>query len=453
MCVLGMCPGALRRAGRSPLVESASTRSAIHHKAERGLSVPITLRALFGLSASVLACVLGPRARAASHVTPFAVIAVEHNSNVFMRPSSAPPFAFEGITAFGDTIENYQAGVDSEFDWSTQRLTLQGQATRSIYNRFSFLDHTEYHFGGDFNWRLGTVFDATASYHQSRVMAQFADTLSTQLLLNTERTAQVVLRVLVTPQWRISLTPAYHEFDTPLPSFPDFRLQENKGTAELQYLGFGRLKAGLQFAYTHGRYAGIVGATRYDQRDAGLTASYKVSGFSTFEANLGYTRRDSVPNVVDSIANPGAGAVFAGYEGTIGRTSSVTGALSYHRQFTGKTSGYISLFRRVDSYTAGANPEIGTGGAVGLTWRADARFTVNLDYSLTRDEIRGGLIVANVVNRSDRTQWARMNIRYKVSSWLSIRPYVTWERESSTFDLGNYTATIVGIDFTGRFRH
>ncbi len=398
----------------------------------------------------VLGCGGAHLVRADTHVTPFAIASVAHNSNVFMRPTSAPPLAAQGIDAFGDMVQSYEGGMDAEFDWGAERLTIRGQGTRDLYKRFSFLDHTEYRLKGTFDWRAGPVIDGTFFYSQSRVMAPFADTLSTELLLNTEQIALATVRVRISPEWRIDLTPEYHKMRTPLPTFPFFDLREDVATGALEYLGFGKLMAGLRFRYTHGRYTGIVSAIRYDQREADLTAHYKVSGFSTFEGSVGYTIRDAQPNVIDSLPNPGV-SEFAGYVGTVGRTSSVTGSISYHRQLTGKTSVFLTLYRAVESYTAGANPEIGTGGSAGLTWRADPKFTVDMEYSLTHHQIRGSLVVANVVNRSDRTQWGRVSIRYAALSWLAIRPYVVWTQESSTFVLGNYTSTVVGIDVIGRF--
>jgi hypothetical protein len=365
-----------------------------------------------------------------------------------MRPSSEPPFAAEGITALGDSILDYEAGIDGEADWGPERLTLNASATRSDYDRFSSLNNYAYSFGGDLDWRLSPAVDGTVTYKQSRYMAPFTNTFATGLLLDNERTGNVTGRVLVTPEWRLDLTPELHELDTPLPGFPDFKLNERIGIAGLNYLGFGKLMAGVQFTYDDGRYEGIAAATRYQQRDADLTANYKVSGLSTFSAAAGYSERSSEANPAESAPTPPG--IFAGYGGNLGKTSSATGALTYQRDLTGKTSVRLSLFRRVDSYAAGANPEIGTGGEVGMTWKADPKIVVNLNYGLTHDQIKGGLVVVNAANRTDRTQNAEFEVKYAALSWLTIRPYVNWNEASSTFKLGNYSALIVGIDVTGR---
>lgn len=410
-----------------------------------------------GTSCATLAAValLAGAARptaAATFFSPFATLGYQNNSNVFMRPSSTPPFAAEGITALGDSILDYETGLGSELDFGPDVFTVDANATREQFDRFSFLNHYEYFFDGKLNWRLGPVVDGSAMFEQTRYMAPFTDTFATGLLLDTERTASATVRILMMPEWRLDLTPELHEYDTPLPGFPGFKLNETIGIAGLDYLGFGKLTSGLQITDDEGRYQGISEATRYDQREADLTANYKVSGFSTFSGSAGYTVRDTEANPADSAPIPVGGGAYAGYAGALGKTSTVTGLLSYQRQLTGKTSATFSLFRRVDSYTAGANPDVGTGGDVGVTWKADPKFTLNLTYALTEDKIKGGLVLLDAANRNDRLQTATFEVRYAALSWLTIRPYADYDKASSSFMLGNYSATIVGVDVTARFR-
>lgn len=388
---------------------------------------------------------------AAGSFKPFATVGVEHNSNLFMLPGSFAPFAVRGIHSLTDTVTDYSAGFTSRWGTHTEYLSLDAAGVRYDYNRFGYLNHYEYHFAGDWGWRLGPVMSGEVMYHQSRVMAPFTNTLSLDLLLNTDRLAAATVRILVSPKWRISLTPEFHQLLTPLPGFLAFKLEENIGTADLDYLGFGKLTAGLQFIYDRGRFADIAGATRYIQREVNLTASYHVSDLSTFRASAGYSMRDTAPNIIDAVQTPTGGAgVYAAYAGVVGKTSSAIGTLSYQRQLTGKTSASIAFSRAVESYSAGANPVIATGGQLKVTWKPDVKFTVNVGYSLTRDQIQGGLVVADVIGEDQRKQVADLDVRYAALSWLSIRPYFRWSRATSTFILGNYSQTIVGIDVTGR---
>lgn len=408
------------------------------------------------LATAITAALLAGKAhpvRAATFFSPFATIGYQHNSNVFMRPVNAPPFELEGIDALGDTLLDYEAGLGSELDWGADRLTLDASTTRYQYDRFSFLNHFEYTLDGNFHWRFTDIVDGTLTYEQTRFMPAFTDTFTTTLLIDTERTATAAVRILMTPRWRLDLTPQLHEETTPLPGFPDFKLIERTGIAGLEYLGFGRLTAGLRFTDDSGRYEGIAAATRYTQHEYDVTANYKLGGFSTFSASAGYTSRNSDANPADSVPAPAGDDIVIGYAGIVGRTSSATGALSYQRQLTGKTNVTFSIFRRVDSYAAGANPEIGTGGAIAAVWQADPKFTLKLNYALTRDQIKGGLVVLDgAANRTDNEQTAAFEVSYLATSWLTIRPYVERNKASSTFVLGNYSQWIFGIDVTGRLR-
>lgn len=411
-----------------------------------------TSKAALG-AAILIGCGGAHPARAVPFISPFATAGIERDSNVFMRPTNTPLFVANGITTLADTIETYEGGLDSEFDWGRDTLTLDGDALQENYDRFSFLDHYEYRLAGDLDWHLGPVVETELVYNQSRFMAPFTETLALGLFVDTQRVASAMVRVLVTPKWRVDLTPGLDQIDTPLPGFPDFRRSERTGTAGLDYLGFGRLTAGLQLEYIQGHYSGIVRATRYTQRDADVTASYQLSGLSELDASVGYTRRGTEANPTDSLpATPANSGYFGGFAGAVGTVSGVNGTLDYKRQITGKTSGTLSLYRHVQSYTGSPNPEISTGGAIGAEWVADAKITVDLDYSLAQNQIQGGLVAANFVNRTDRVQHAAFDVRYLAISWLTIRPYVNWEHSSSSFTLGNYSATIVGIDVTGRLR-
>jgi hypothetical protein len=404
------------------------------------------------LAATVLLVGAAQPALAANVLNPFVTAGYEYDSNVFMRPSSIPAFAAEGITALGDSILDYEVGLNSVLNLGADQLTLEASGTHDQYHRFSFLSHNEYAVDANLRWHLTRIVDGTVTYEQHRYMPPFTYTLTTALLLDTDRTLEVPIHVLVMPEWRLDLTAELDQDTTPVPGFADFKLFDKTGVVGLDYLGFGRLTAGLQFSDGDGRYDGIAAATRYQQREFDLTANYKVSGFSKFTASAGYTNRNSEADPADSVQAPVGADAFAFYAGSVGKTSGATGALSYSRQFTGKTSATLSIFRSVDSYAAGANPELSTGGTVGVTWKADPKFTLAFNYTLTRDQIKGGLIVLNTVNLADRSQTTEFEVRYLALSWLTLRPYVNWAKATSTFVLGNYSATIVGVDVTGRLQ-
>ena len=398
------------------------------------------------LCLGVACALLCQPARALTDISPYATVSVEHNSNVFARPEDEPAFAANGETALGDRILRYLAGVNADFAWSLDRLRLNAEGTKFDYDRFSLLDHEEGKFGGIFDWRLGPVVDGSLDYSQARTMTALADTLSTELELQTDKQASATVRILLTPRWRLDLQPRWHELDTPLQLFPDFGLHETSAAGSINYLGIRKLTAGLRVEYADGSYHGIVAATRYHQTTEQLTADYAVTGLSSFNGSVGYTQRNS------SLINPNDVGAEGGAGGVVGKTSALTGELGFRRQLSVKTKLNLRIFRNVDSYVAGANSEIGTGGDIGVSWDPDVKFSFSLHYRQEQDVIQGDLATANFVNRTDRLHSTEFFVKYYATKWLTLRPYASRESRSSNFHEANYTATLVGVDLTARWQ-
>ena len=78
------------------------------------------------------------------------------------------------------------------------------------------------------------------------------------------------LRMLVTPRWRVDLRPTWHDFESPLPAYPEFGFQETGGSVGLNYLGIQKLTAGIRADYVNGSYhhivAGSLGRNRWRRR-------------------------------------------------------------------------------------------------------------------------------------------------------------------------------------------
>jgi hypothetical protein len=376
---------------------------------------------------------------------PFATGGVEYNSNVFSVPSGQPPFASTGNTQLGDVVSHLLAGAAVDSMWGADHLQLNAQGERFNYNHFSALSHDEYRLGGKLDWILGPVVTGTLSYQQARSMTAPADTLSDQLEIQVDRLASATLRVRLTPQWRFDLEPRWHGLDSPLPGYAHFGLHETFGAGTINYLGISRLTAGLRFEYGNGAYHGIVGATRYHQSTAGLTAEYAVTGLSSFNGQVGYTQRNS------SFINPADATAAQGAGGVAGKTSTVTGTLGFHRQLSVKTGVNLKVFREIDSYIAGANSEIGTGGSVSAIWSPDVKFDVLLRYQIETQSIQGDLATVNIVNRTDHVRSGAFEVKYHALRWLTVRPYFSRDQRKSNLAFANYTMNQVGIDLTARF--
>jgi hypothetical protein len=376
--------------------------------------------------------------------TPSAIVGAEYNSNVFELPNGS--VAPNGGSP-SDTIENYLVGATLDGHWGQETLTLSGDARHLTYKSFSELSHNEYSLLGKLSWHAASTFDGELGYSFKRYAAQFADTLTTQLELNTDELASATFAVHVTPQWRISVIPQWHSLDTPLPLYPDFRLHESIGSLAIDYLGIARLTAGARFDYTDGKYTGIVDATKYQQLTSSLTAKYRVTGLSDFNGELGYTRRDSRANPGGSVGGTPGQTEPAGVVGT---TAVFTGRLFYDRELTAKTGISIGAFREVDSYVAGANTMIGIGGEFVLRWKPDIKFDTGLVLRTEKDSIEGTVANANFTDIDQKTRSAHLVVEYFWNSWLTLRAHAGRDERISNLSEANFAATTAGLEFTTR---
>jgi hypothetical protein len=397
------------------------------------------------VACAALACILGPAARSATHFEPFATVSFTHNSNVFSRPNDEPPFAVDGNTALGDSIRTYLVGATADFDWGLNRLLLSAAGSHIDYNRFTVLNHNESSFAGTFDWYPNPIIDGDLMYSQKRSMSPLADSLAETLEVQTEKIGSGTMRIHVTPRWRLDLEPTWHQLQSPLQSFPDFGYRESGGAVSINYVGIKKLVAGLQERYVTGSYHGIVNATKYHQETTELTAHYAVSGFSSFDGEVGYTRRTS--SLVNPEGSLGAGAGLGEFLGAI---SSYTGSLGFHRQLSVKTGVTLRIFRSVDSYVAGANSQLSSGAEANLKWEPDIRFSVSLRYRIVTQSIEGALAISNFQVRTDHDHVAGLDIEYRALRWLTLRPYVQREVRSSNIHEASYNSSIVGIDLTAR---
>jgi hypothetical protein len=389
-----------------------------------------------------IALVSAPRAAWAEiRLTPFGSLNVLSDSNVFARSSDRPPFAETGNSDFADVVSRYTAGVATDFTWSRDRLGMAVEKSRVLYNRFSLLDHSEYRLDGHLEWQLGSVFDGTFSYLQADYMAPFADTLAAQLLVDSTKMGEGRIGILAGRRWRLDFAHKVRSTDMPLSRYPDFGLHESSDSLAANFLWTSTLKVGLRATYSYGAFHGIVDSTKYHQSTSELTSEYSATGRSSFNAQLGFTRRNS-----QSVSAPPASDVV----GAIGTASAMTGAIGYRRQLTGKTAVTMRVSRQIDSYVGGANPVIGYGSDVEILWEPDVRISLSVRYHRTQDTIRGNLALEAIADRRDCRQSLSLEAKYQPRPWLAVRPYATKFERSSNLAIANYSANLVGVEVTMR---
>ena len=361
---------------------------------------------------------------------PYAASQYEYNSNVFSLSSRAQAIAHDGTAARADTDWRSVAGADTALAWGQDRLSATAEGRRQIYDRFSSLDHDEYLLAGAFDWKAFGNSDGTLSARQERRMASFADRISTQLALERDRTATATYNLNLAPQWRIETDAGMHRLDSPLPGFPLFSLNEDSGDVALKYLGLGPLVAGAKGTYINGRFRGVPDSPGYVQLTGVLTFTYTVSGLSDFDGNAGYTR----------FTSHGGGAEAGTVEG-------VSGGLGWTRHLSAKTEADARVFRRIDSYVAGADVVIDDGADAGFHWQANTEISLAANYEWAYSAYRA--LAAGQASGSDRRdhyQASSLALSYLPRPWLTLRVFGNYYDRGSNISVDSFNQALAGLE-------
>jgi hypothetical protein len=363
--------------------------------------------------------------------TTQANVEYQNDSNTFdLAPGLAPPTG--NTTERGDSYVAYGAGATVNYTLSQQVFTFQLQGNEYQYNRFTELNHDDYSLGGDWEWKIGRLFDGSIAVNRDRQMVAFSDFVSTQttpqtyeLSLQTDQNEHFIGNIHITPLWTLQGGATASRSDSPRPGQPDLSLMEDTGMASLRYGGVGALQFGIAGQYSTGTYSGRASTTdsNYHETAEQLVATYSVSPQSTFDFSIGNSKRSSV-NGLDDL-------------------SGVTGHLSLQRALTGKTSIKLQILRTINSFITDAGSEIDTTGSVQLTYSATRKITVNATYGYTYSNLPNqGLAGAD---RIDHFQTTDVTIDYQITKWLDFQPYARFQTRTSDLPGAQFSADIYGI--------
>jgi len=385
----------------------------------------------YGLPAAALLALLSwNSALAQSEFLPYASTQFEHNNNIFALPNSAAAVMANGSPQLGDSDLKTIAGFDENYLWDRQRFYATVEGRYQDFDHFTDLNHYEYLAKGGLDWKLFSAFDGTLSYSQERVMAPFQNRDSqTELELNLERIAIAKVNFTLTPEWRLETSETYHDLDSPIQDFPDYGLSEETTHIALRYLGVANLTFGVSADYLDGEYRNAPLLGNYDQRSAGLTMTYALSGLSTFNGAVGYSKRDL-----------GEG------QGTL---SGVTGNLGYTRNLGPKTAVFVNLSRNINSYVGAGGSELDSTALVGVNYQATFKIGLVLQGQYTKSDFTGQTVPIpggiDQAGRVDHLPGATFKMDYQALRWLLIQPYAIYQRRSSNFEAFEFSSTTIGI--------
>jgi hypothetical protein len=371
----------------------------------------------------------------------------EYDSNVFDQQRGFPP---QGLTTSGlsDTMLGYGAKLDATYLVDQQQFRGVVSGERYQYDRFTELNHNEYTLDGAWNWRLDGLFDGLLEVTRVRTMVSLYNLVQAQLALQTEQRETAKIGFQATPDWRLEAG-GYTRHDVqPEVGAPDLSLTESSGTGAFKYTGTAGVTAGVSAGYLHGSYGGanldngidiIAVPPDYQQTNFDLTATDVVTGKSSFNGDIGYSRRSS------------AGASTAA---AINSVSGVTGIFDYKRALTGKTTLDLTLSRQINAFLYDTGSEIDTIGGIGANWQATYKVGVALTYNYTYRQLPGQGDAPLGSNRTDRLNYAVLTVDYEALPWLSLKPFAHFlDRRATNYLGGDFSESVVGLQFTVQLQH
>jgi hypothetical protein len=386
----------------------------------------------FGIAVLLGSCAL---AQAAGTLSPYVAEDVEHNTNVFdLSKDTVKPVGKDGPT-FADTFFGTRVGVDGTYTLDRQGFYGTAEFRRFQYDNFTYLDHNETLFDGGLNWVLNSRVNGNVDYRHEQRMVLFQDVIAdTQLILETENTANVSFNVLVNPEWRLETLVRDHDLSSPRVAIPGLSVHEDTFREGIKYLGVSNLSAGLEFNYLNGKYKDdpVAIDPSYHQYGLALAAAYKVTGLTNFTGDLGYTKRTDPTD--------------AGLSG-------ITGSLGYQHSLSAKTTVNVNLNRTLSTYVTTGGNEVDSVASVGLNYQLTYKILLKAAYSYDTSKFPGTPLAGGVpgtFERVDHFQTANVELTYQILHWLSIRPYARYQSRHSNELLYGFNSNVVGVELIAR---
>jgi hypothetical protein len=252
-------------------------------------------RTVRGLAVAVLS--LAPAGIGWAQTNPYYVGASQaftSETNVFRAPTGQP----ESDDVYSTT--SLLAGVDQMI--GRQRLFGDAALRYNRYRDNTQLDHTGYSADVGLDWATIESLSGRLGYTAKENLARYGADLGPFITTrNLERTQEFVARGQYGMASLLSLEASYVyrrlDYSAPEYAFQEFR--QDAGRVALLYRAGGLLTLGFGVRYTEGEYPFAVstgpGTTQSDpftRNDIDLTAVYVVTGQSTINARLSYTKEE-----------------------------------------------------------------------------------------------------------------------------------------------------------------
>lgn len=377
-------------------------------RAARALSA-VTLAALSLLAAApALAQTVSSASDAGSPYYLGAALSRTYANNVFQQNAGENSDRVTALTLL--------AGVDQRL--GRQRVYANTKWYDSRYDENSRLDNRGYDVTGGLDWETVGNLSGNLTYTGRRNLADFNSftdlTPTTERNLETNESAAATVRLGLPNTTAFALEGSYvwraREYSLPLYSFQEYRL--NTTSLGLTYAPSGAWRFGIAGRKQDGKTP--ANGVEFSSRNVDLTANWRATGASSFNARISHSDSDRYNGVTGAIAwdwRPGARwslstqltrdtAVETYYAGVANATSewdrvstSVQTRVTY--RLTGKVSmyaggGYSKLTRDDDSRNVTDNSSSRFYNA-GISWQALRNVSLGCTYNRNERSSRRAL--------------------------------------------------------------
>jgi exopolysaccharide biosynthesis operon protein EpsL len=311
----------------------------------------------------------------------YAGAAYGHDDNLLRVPENQP--GFDNTKA--DSWWTREGGLIFDKMYSRQRITLIGKLSKTSFDHFKQLDYDGKDLQANWKWQLGNHLEGKVGTSYQQVLAPYTDFSSSERNLRTTRSHFAEGAWRFHSAWRVRAGFQRDKYEYEATSNRYNNRTEDASELELDYLARSESTVGLVARHVKGKYPypRPIGPNTFndsfDQDELKARVKWLVSGSTTIDALVGYTRREQ----------PSFGA---------GKTSGAAGKITATYQPRGKMTYKAAVWRdfaplesTLVSYT------LNNGASVGAQWDATAKITVNADAVVerrnynARDNLQGDL--------------------------------------------------------------
>ncbi len=362
-------------------------------------------------------------------------ISERHDSNFFRLPDGVQPTSGQSR---GATTETIGVGLNVNQSYSLQHVSLDALITRNRYRPYSTLDATGRQINGTYNWALTPELTGNLVFNQRVQPTTFADAgeeTNPNPYKYEERRLDVDFRPGATLHPRFSVFSIEDKSDRPV-----FQRESSKSRSAEFSLVWEFRSTNTAAAYVRsarGTYLadnGVASAfsnSQFTEREIGIRSTYRATGESSFNGNLGYLKREHTEF---------GDRNFAG----------LVARLTYDYRITGKTDLQLSAARSLgSSQSTFSSHYVADTYGLGVVWAVTGKINVRPGLSVNRQRFKGEVPGSGAVN--EQTFTTGVLVDWSVRRWVALSLELARERRTSNAPVLQYRNNAAALTARMRF--